>query len=89
MYSTPLVFGALGGLISEKSGVTNIGIEGMMSLGAATAVCVTFVSGNPWIGFLCAGIASGLLALLHAVASVSLQADPTVSGIAMNADSML
>ncbi len=84
MYSTPLVFGALGGLISEKSGVTNIGIEGMMSLGAATAVCVTFVSGNPWIGFLCAGIASGLLALLHAVASVSLQADQTVSGIAMN-----
>lgn len=84
MYSTPLVFGALGGLMSEKSGVTNIGLEGMMTIGAATGVSVTYLTGNPWIGFLSAGIAGGLIALLHAIASVSLRADQSVSGIAIN-----
>lgn len=84
MYSTPLVFGAMGGLLSEKSGVTNIGIEGMMSLGAATGVCITYVTGHPWLGFAAAGAASGLLALLHAIASVSLKANQIVSGIALN-----
>ncbi|NLY46023.1 MAG: ABC transporter permease [Tissierella sp.] len=84
MYSTPLVFGALGGLVSEKSGVTNIGLEGMMTVGAATGVCVAYLTGNPWIGFLAAGIAGGLIAVLHAVASVSLRADQSVSGIAIN-----
>lgn len=84
MYSTPLIFGALGGLISEKSGVTNIGIEGMMSIGAATAVCVAYTTGNPWIGFLAAGAAGGLLALLHGIASITFRANQTVSGIAIN-----
>ena len=84
MYSTPLVFGALGGLMSEKSGVTNIGLEGMMTIGAATGVSVTYLTGNPWIGFFSAGIAGGLIALLHAIASVSLRADQSVSGIAIN-----
>lgn len=84
MYSTPLVFGALGGLVSEKSGVTNIGLEGMMTVGAATGVCVAYLTGNPWIGFLAAGIAGGLIAVLHAVACVSLRADQSVSGIAIN-----
>ena len=84
MYSTPLVFGALGGLVSEKSGVTNIGLEGMMTIGAATGVSVAYLTGNPWIGFLAAGIAGGLIALLHAVASISLRADQSVSGIAIN-----
>jgi ABC-type uncharacterized transport system permease subunit len=84
MYSTPLIFGALGGLISERSGVTNIGIEGMMSIGAATAVCVAYTTGNPWIGFLAAGLAGGLLALLHGVASIAFKANQTVSGIAIN-----
>ena len=84
MYSTPLIFGALGGLISEKSGVTNIGIEGMMTMGAATAVCVAYTTGNPWIGFLAAGAISGLLALLHSIASIKFKADQIVSGIAIN-----
>lgn len=84
MYSTPLVFGALGGLVSEKSGVTNIGLEGMMTIGAATGVCVAYLTGNPWIGFLAAGIVGGLIAILHAVASVSLRANQSVSGIAIN-----
>lgn len=84
MYSTPLVFGALGGLISELSGVVNIGIEGMMTVGAATGVSVAYLTGNPWIGFLCAGIAGALTALLHAVASISFRANQSVSGIAIN-----
>ncbi|SFR63023.1 ABC transporter permease [Anaeromicropila populeti] len=84
MYSTPLIFGALGGMISERSGVVNIGIEGMMTVGAATAVCVGYNTGNPWVGFLAAGLAGGIIGLLHAVACVSAMADQTVSGIAIN-----
>ncbi len=84
MYSTPLVFGAMGGVISERSGVVNIGIEGMMTIGAFVGATVGFYSANPWLGFLAGGIAGGLLALLHAVAAVSFKANQTVSGIAIN-----
>lgn len=84
MYSTPLVFAALGGLMSERSGVINIGIEGMMTVGAATGVCVGYYTANPWIGFLAAGVAGGLIALLHGIASITFRADQTISGIAIN-----
>lgn len=84
MYSTPLVFGALGGTISERSGVTNIGIEGMMVIGAVAAASGSYFTGNPWLGFLAAGVCGGLVALLHAVASVTFAADQTVSGVAIN-----
>lgn len=84
MYSSPLVFGALGGVISERSGVVNIGIEGMMTIGAFVGTTVGFFSGNPWLGFLAAGLAGGVVGLLHAVASVSFRADQTISGIAIN-----
>ncbi len=84
MYSTPLVFGALGGVISERSGVINIGIEGMMTVGAFTAASVSYYSGNPWLGLLAAGAAGGLISLLHAIASVTFKADQTISGIAIN-----
>ena len=84
MYSTPLIFGALGGVISERSGVTNIGIEGMMVIGAIAAAAGSYFTGNPWIGFLAAGICGALVALLHAVASVTFAADQTISGVAIN-----
>jgi general nucleoside transport system permease protein len=84
MYSTPLVFGALGGVISERSGVVNIGIEGMMTVGAFAAAATSYFTGNPWLGFLAAGAAGGLIALLHAIASVTFKADQTISGIAIN-----
>ena len=84
MYATPLVFGALGGVISERSGVTNIGIEGMMVIGAIAAAATSYFTGNPWIAFLVAGLCGALVALPHAVASISFAADQTVSGVAIN-----
>ena len=84
MYSAPLIFGALGGVISERSGVVNLGIEGMMTVGAFVGTAVGYFSGNPWVGFLAAGLAGGVFALLHAVASITFKADQTISGIALN-----
>lgn len=84
MYSTPMIFAAQGSVISEVSGVVNIGIEGMMTIGAFTGAAVGYFSGNPWIGFICAGLAGAVFGLIHAFASVSCQSDQTVCGIAMN-----
>ncbi|WP_053956684.1 ABC transporter permease [Inediibacterium massiliense] len=92
MYSTPLLYGALGGVFSENSGVVNIGIEGMMTIGAFSGAASTFILselyGNalwvPWAGFLIAGLAGCFLALLHAIASITFRADQVVSGIAIN-----
>ncbi len=84
MYSAPLIFGALGGVMSEKSGVVNIGIEGMMVFGAFSGAAVGALTGNAWAGFFAAGIGGGLMALLHAVASVSFRANQTISGVALN-----
>lgn len=84
MYLPPFVFGATGGVISECSGVVNIGIEGMMTVGAFVGATVGYFSGSAWLGFLAAGLVGGLFALLHAFASISCKADQTVSGIALN-----
>lgn len=84
MYSTPLIYTSLGGVISEKSGVVNIGLEGMMTMGAFIGATVGYYSGIWWLGLIAAGIGAGLLALLHAVAAVSLGAEQVVSGIAIN-----
>lgn len=84
MYAAPLMYTALGGVMTENSGVVNIGLEGMMTIGAFIGATVGFYSGNPWLAFLCAGLAGGVLALLHAVACVTFSADQVVSGIAIN-----
>lgn len=84
LYSTPMIFGALGGVLSERSGVVNIGIEGMMTFGAFAGAAAGYYSGNPWVGVLCAALAGGLLALFHAVAAITCQADQTISGVAIN-----
>ena len=84
LYSTPMVFGALGGVLSERSGVVNIGIEGMMTFGAFAGAAAGYYSANPWIGVLCAAAAGGILALLHAMAAITFQADQTISGVAIN-----
>lgn len=84
MYATPLVFASLGGTISENSGVVNIGLEGMMVVGAFTAAAVGYYSGNPWVGFLAAGVAAGFFGLIHAVACVTFNANHVISGFAIN-----
>ena len=84
MYSTPLIYTSLGGVLSENSGVINIGLEGMMVIGAFAGAAIGYFVGDPWIAFIGAGIAGGLFGLLHAFACVTFGANQVVSGIAVN-----
>jgi ABC-type uncharacterized transport system permease subunit len=82
--ATPLLFAAMGGLFSERSGVINIALEGLMLAGAFTAAVVTFQTGNPYLGLI-AGIGAGLVtALVYAVAVIHFEADQVVAGMAIN-----
>lgn len=83
-YTPPLLLAALGSCFSERSGVVNIGIEGMMTIGAFVGAATALTCGNPWIAFLAGGLAGALFGLLHAIACVSFQADQTISGTAIN-----
>ena len=67
MYSAPLIFTALGGVVSENAGVVNIGLEGMMTLGAFVGAAVGYFANDAWIGF----IAAGIWRILERSASVS------------------
>jgi general nucleoside transport system permease protein len=83
-YATPLTFGALGGLISERAGVVNIGLEGMMLTGAFFGIMSADKTGSWELGLLGAAFFAGLLALVHAIFAIHLRADQIVSGTAIN-----
>ena len=89
-YAAPLILTAIGGVFTERSGVVNIGLEGIMIVGAASSIIfnLTFVDrlgdATPWVGLIVAMLFGILLSLILAVAAVSLRADQTVSGVALN-----
>lgn len=80
---TPLLLGTLGEVVTERAGILNLGIEGMMSVGAVTGFIVTFTTGNPWLGMITAIIAGALISLIHAFVTISLRANQVVSGLAL------
>ena len=82
--ATPLMFAGLGGLFSERSGVINIALEGLMLSGAFTAAVATYETGNPYLGLLAGVAAGGVLALVYAVACIYFEADQVVTGMAIN-----
>lgn len=90
VYSAPLIFTALGGTFSENSGIVNVGLEGIMTMGAFTSIVFnlsfasTFGAATPWLGALLGGIVGIIFSLLHAVATVNWRADHVISGTVLN-----
>ncbi len=80
---TPLLLGTVGEIYAERSGVMNLGIEGIMLVGAITGFAVALTTGQVWLGFLAASLAGLALALIHAFASITLHANQVVSGLAL------
>jgi general nucleoside transport system permease protein len=81
--ATPLIFAALGGLFSERAGVINIALEGLMLAGAFTAAVTTYEFQNPYLGMIFAMIAGGLVAFVYAIAVIKFEADQVVCGTAI------
>ncbi len=82
--ATPILYGALGELVTERAGVLNLSIEGTMLMGAFAGFLVTFQTGSLWLGLLAAILAGGALGLLMAFMATTLKLDQTVSGLAIN-----
>ena len=81
---TPLVFAALGELVTEKSGVLNLGVEGMMLVGAIAAFAATVASGSVWTGVLAGMLAGAAMSLVFAVLALTLQANQVAAGLALS-----
>jgi len=80
---TPLLLATTGEVLCERSGILNLGVEGVMAVGAVVAFIVTMTTGHPWLGVLAAIAAGMAISMIHAFASVSLQANQVVSGLAL------
>jgi len=80
---TPILYAALGEILAERAGVLNLGVEGMMLVGAVTGFIVTARTANPWLGFITAMVAAGALALIFAFLTITLRANQVVTGLAL------
>ena len=80
---TILLFAAIGEVFSERAGVLNLGVEGMMLLGAMAGFSTSLATGNVWLGLLAAIIAGGILSLAHGLVTIHFQADQVVSGLSL------
>lgn len=80
---TPLLLGTIGEVVCERAGILNLGVEGVMAVGAVTAFIVTYATGNPWLGLAAALVAGILISLTHAFSAITLQANQVVSGLAL------
>jgi simple sugar transport system permease protein len=83
LVGTPLLYATLGELVTERAGVLNLGVEGMMSIGAFFAFIVEYVTGNPWLAALAAGVGAGCMGLIHGMVCLIFQGNQTVSGLAL------
>lgn len=83
MAGTPILYAAMGELLTERSGVLNLGVEGMMLVGAVSGFLVTVQTNNHWLGVVAAMAAGGLMAAIHAVLTVSLRSNQVVTGLAL------
>lgn len=90
IYATPLIFTSIGGTFSERAGVVNVGLEGIMVMGAFSGIIFNlefanaFGKATPWIAVLVGGIVGLLFSLLHALATINFRADHIVSGTVLN-----
>ena len=82
--ATPLVLAGLAGLVAERSGIVDIGLEGKMLAAAFAAAAAAAVTGNPWVGMLAGILASMFLALIHGYVSIAQRGNQIVSGMAIN-----
>ena len=82
--ATPLLFATLGGILNERAGVINIGLEGIMLMGALSGVFGAWFLNSPWLGFLCGVLAGIIISWIHGFLSISLKANQIVSGAAIN-----
>ena len=80
---TVLLFAAVGEIFAERAGVLNLGVQGMMLMGAVAGFSAAVATGNPWVALVVAMLAGGLLSLLHGVVTIHLRADQVVSGLAL------
>lgn len=80
---TILLFAGIGEILAERAGILNLGVEGMMLLGAMAGFSTALSTGNPWLGLLAAMLAGGLLSLAHGVVTIQFQADQVVSGLSL------
>ncbi|MBS4761470.1 ABC transporter permease [Carnobacteriaceae bacterium zg-ZUI252] len=90
LYSTPLIFAALGGLFSERSGIVNVGLEGIMVVGSFSSIVFnlsmaeTFGAITPWLSLIVGGICGVLFSLIHAIATITLRSEHVISGTVLN-----